>query len=385
MNTIKNLHSLLAISLYTGLVLFNTACESNSTPGNEKPKQTSQPESIIRVTHEQWSAMDFSLAPLRQRTFSEAIYVNGTVGLRPNDREMVNTFFPGGVKSVAVLPGQKVAKGQVLFRLQNPQYVDLQKDYAQASNKMEYLRAEWQRQKVLYEDSISSQRQFLEAKSNFYSMRSRQAALQQKLRLMGLDPARVASGDLTTDILIRAGISGTVTKVNIQKGQFLSSQQTALEIIDNQALHLKFNVFEKDLPKINVGQKIRFAMPGDSIAQHRAEVYLISPSIDEKQRTATVHAHFQKAPENLFPGQYIRATVVSQPHSSPSLPLTAVVKKGQHHYGLLKISAPNDTAYRFRQVVLKVGERNDGFVAIKNAQSLPANPTFLYPAFSLIK
>ena len=48
--------------------------------------------------------------------------------------------------SLKVMPGQAVARGQVIAFIDNPEYIDLQQTYLDASAQTEYLEKEYKRQ-----------------------------------------------------------------------------------------------------------------------------------------------------------------------------------------------------------------------------------------------
>lgn len=80
------------------------------------------------------------------------------------------------------------------------------------------------------------------------------------------------------------------------------------EIIDTEHLHAELIVYEKDVHKLKIGQKVRFTLPNESNKERLAEVYLIGRKIDA-DRSVRVHAHLNDEDAELLPGMYINALV----------------------------------------------------------------------------
>ena len=63
--------------------------------------------------------------------------------------------------------GDKVTKGQALLTLQNTEFLDIQKEYLEVAEQINYLKSEYERQKTLYDEKISSQKNYLKAESDY--------------------------------------------------------------------------------------------------------------------------------------------------------------------------------------------------------------------------
>lgn len=56
-------------------------------------------------------------------------------------------------------------------------------------------------------------------------------------------------------------ISGSITRVEVSNGAYVSPETLIVEIVDNKSVHLELAVFEKDIMRIKKGQKINFNIP----------------------------------------------------------------------------------------------------------------------------
>lgn len=177
-----------------------------------------------------------------------------------------------------------------------------------------------------------------------------------------------------------------VTKVDITRGVFLNPSQIAVTIVDTEHLHLELTIFEKDLPKIDVGQTIQFRIQEDKGNTYMAEVLLVNKTVDPKSRTIGVHGHLsdQKITSKFSPGMYVEADIYSTSINKVSLPEDALVEIDGQSFALVLESASN-SGYTLVKKEIIVGETNNGFIEILNQTDFNDSTQFLIKgAFNLI-
>ena len=241
---------------------------------------------------------------------THSISVRGYVDVPPEQRLSVSPFYGGYVKNILVLPGTKVKKGEVLFTLQNPEFITLQQQYLETAKQLEYLEQDFKRQMELSKDNISSEKTFKKAESDYQVMKAKASGLKEQLKLLGISTSDLENGSIYTVVKVYAQISGTVTEVNIQKGVFVDVKDVAVKLINMDHLHLELEVFEQEALKVKVGQKILFRIPEIDDKEYNGEVHLVVPAIDMKKRTFLVHGHLDDMKKNKFlPGMYVDAKI----------------------------------------------------------------------------
>lgn len=145
-------------------VLFFMSCGGEKFV--EKEIIVTRDNSWIEVSDEQFSAMKMQISPLQEHAFDALVKAAGKVDVPPKDRVKVTSYVAGYVKSMPLLVGDKVSKGQALLTLESPEYIDLQQSYMEIAGQMNYLKSEYERQKTLFEENISSRKKYLEAESD---------------------------------------------------------------------------------------------------------------------------------------------------------------------------------------------------------------------------
>lgn len=373
--------------MFSGFVaaLLLVSCNSNQSEEKDTP---AAPKEVLEmtITKPQFETSGMELGQLEQHEFLQTVEANGMFDVPPENKASVSVYFGGYVKRLSLLPGQKVNRGQVLFVLENPAYLEVQRDFLEEKGRIKYLKSDYERQKSLAGDNVASEKQFLKAESEFKVASAKYESLRKKLQMMGIAPEKISEENLRSNIMVLSPISGYVSKVNANLGSYLDASAVGVEVINPEHLHIEIQIFEKDLPKVKEGQKIVFNLQDDPSKKYQAEVHLVNKTVEPKNRTVGVHAHLLNEDEKaLFnPGMYVETKIQTASEVMPSLPDNAVVNIDNKNYVLLlENSKSDDMLFRKREV--ETGPIKDGYIAIRNAKDLPKDAQILTQgAFNLI-
>jgi len=138
-------------------------------------------------------------------------------------------------------------------------------------------------------------------------------AAKEKLRLWDLLPDQIEdilqNGNVNDHFQIKTPITGTVVARQVEEGAYVKTGQPLLKIVDLSHLWLLLNVYESDISKLHLGQKISFsveAYPGEIFY---GEMIFIAPELDEKTRTVSVRVDVPNANERLKPGMFAKGNL----------------------------------------------------------------------------
>ncbi|MFK7811014.1 MAG: efflux RND transporter periplasmic adaptor subunit [Maribacter sp.] len=352
-----------------------------SSCGEKKNAETSMTETETKddgiiITKAQFSNNRMALGKLEEKSFPVTIQVNGIIDVPPENRAVVSASMGGYIKKTPLLIGDIVKKGQSLVTIENPEFVTIQQDYMEVKQQLTYLKSEYERQKILMAENITSQKSFLKAESEFKTANAQYNGLKKKLTMLNISPTQVENGNISSIATIFAPISGSVTEMNVTKGTYVSPASPILEIIDNNHIHLELSVFEKDIMKIKKGQPIRFRIPEASESTYAAEVHLIGTSIGEN-RTIKVHGHLHEEGKNNFlTGMFVDAKIVTETNNTMALPSEAIVEQDDKFY-VLQTTSTKESGFSFETMEVQVGYSVKGFTEVKNAASFSDSDTFL--------
>lgn len=371
------------------LTLF-ASCSSSNADSQLAVQQDSasnpKAEETYVLTTKQFESSGMELGEIEMFTFHDIVEAIGMLDVPPENRVMVSSYYGGTVKSLRLLPGEAIKKGQWLFTLENPEFVQIQQDFLTAKGQLSYLQADYERQKILVQDNIASQKSFLKAESDYTVTKVTLESLKQQLSLMNINPATLTLNNISTTIHIYSPIEGYVTEVGINTGAFLNPSETAITIVDTDHLHLELNIFEKNLAKVTKGQSIHFTIQEESSQDYEATVHLINRSIDPINRTIGIHGHLldESLSSKLIPGMYVEADIYTTSTSKASLPFEALVEVEGKYYALVLQNTTNE-GYSFVKREVKIGVSNNERIEIVNTENFNPNASFLTRgAFNLI-
>ena len=378
---------LILILLGASLFLASCSFKNESIEMDELNLPTTTDDRFLDLSETQFESSNMMLGKMEMHSFKELIKANGTIDVPPESQAAVSSYFEGTVTQIKLLPGMAVKKGQVLFTLENPDFIQIQQDYLEAKGQLDYLRSDYERQANLVQDNIIPQKTYLKSKTDFTVTEIKVQSLAKKLELMHIDPEKLNLASIRSTIDIFSPINGYVSEVYITLGSYLNPSETAVTIVNTEHLHLELNIFEKDLPKVKVDQPIRFIIQQDDQKSYQAVVHLLKKSVDRETRTIGIHGHLldEKLNHVLSPGMYVEAEIETSSEMRPSLPQEAVVDIDGKYFVLL-FSDISHGDYSFEEKLVKIGATSDGYIEILNTEDFDENNQFLVKgAFNLIK
>jgi cobalt-zinc-cadmium efflux system membrane fusion protein len=318
---------------------------------------------LIAVTATQFKSSGMEIASPTEQDFDVTVKTSGKIDVPPQNRAKVNTFMGGYVKSTTLLVGNKVIKGQALLTLQNTEFLDIQKDYMEVAEQLNFLKSEYDRQKALYDEKITSQKNYLKAESDYRRAKAMHQSLRAKLMLLNINPKNVEKGNLTSTITIFSPITGDIVIMNANVGMFMAPSDVILEIVDTDHLHLELAVFERDILNVKIGQKIHFKVPEATKDVFNAEVHLVGKSIEGNDRTINIHGHLDDAiKQKLLTGMFVEAEIIIDSKKGLSIPSEALVTENNKNFVLLLDNEKN--GYSFKKVSVTIGEKSEKFFEI---------------------
>jgi cobalt-zinc-cadmium efflux system membrane fusion protein len=297
-----------------------------------------------------------------KRKIGVTIYANGTIEVPPQNKTVITAQFGGFVKSLEVLDGMEVQKGTKLLSLEDPALIQLQQDYLEVLGSFEYLKAEYERQKNLFDNEASSGKLYQQAKAAYLSSKAQKNGLEMKLKMAGIDMKKLEDGDLQRTVAIVAPFNGVVTKVNVQVGAYADPKDHLLEIIDLKHSHAEVIVFEKDLKYLKKGQEVKLDL-SDSHGQIGASVFLIGKEIS-KDRTVKVHCHLDQENDRIAPGSYFKASILAGENTEYCVPSEAVLELNGKNVVFIHAKKDNDKTM-FRAVPVRILVSDHSYTAFE--------------------
>ncbi|MBT8310668.1 MAG: efflux RND transporter periplasmic adaptor subunit [Flavobacteriaceae bacterium] len=358
----RTLYTLLSI----GLMVLLSSC------GNSEKDASKTTEAIadnrIKISKAQFEQNNMAFGTIEKKQMPLAVTANGMIDVPPENRAFVNAIMGGYIKTTPLLIGDFVKKGQRLVTLENPDFVSIQQEYMEVKGQLDYLKSEYDRQNTMMDENITSKKNFMNAESNYKTAMAKYNGLHKQLTMLNISPSSVEQGNISSIISIYAPISGSITKVNVSKGSYVSPATAIMEIVDNDHIHIELSVFEKDIMKIKKGQDMTFKIPESSDEVYDGTVYLVGTSI-EANRTIKVHGHPKDEANRFLTGMFVNAEIITGTEEANALPETAIVEMQNEHF-IMILDEENDDTYNFKKVTVDLINTSNGFTFLKESEAL---------------
>ena len=345
---------------YIILVAGVTACSKPSATEN-----TAQPEekvqTVVTLTQTEQQSLDIQTTSVEQRSLSGNIKVNGMLDVPPQNLVSISAPMGGFVKHTELLQGMKIQKGQVIAIMEHTDYIQLQQDYLDSKNQLEFADLEYHRQVELAKENVNAAKTLQQAKSAYGSMKAKTEGLKARLKMININPDDLEKGEIKNTIALYSPIAGYVTQVNVNIGMYVNPIDVMFRIVDTDHVHAEAQVFEKDVNKLKIGQNVRITMANER-QERMAKVYLINKEISP-ERTVRVHCHLSEQDEHddkLMPGMYFSAIIETNAQWVNAVPAEALVTFDEKSY----VFIAKDIAGQYELVPVSKGITEGGYTEI---------------------
>lgn len=352
------------------------ACSSKKQ--EEKVTPTPETANLVTLTAPQLVSAKIETGQVQEKSISTIIKVTGKIDVPPQNMITVSMPLGGFLRSTKLLPGMHIRKGEVIGVMEDQLYIQLQQDYLTTHSKLVYLEAEFTRQKELNQSKATSDKIFQQTQMDFQTQKINLAALSEKLRLININPQHVTESNISKSVNLYSPISGFVSRVNVNIGKYVNPSDILFELVNPDDIHLNLQIFEKDLPKLAIGQKLVAYTNNDPKRKHLCEISIISHDLSA-ERTADVHCHFEDYDKTLFPGTYMNAEIKLKSLQVPALPEESIVAYEGSNYVFVQ-----KTANQFLMTAIETGTNENGFVEIINGGSIAGKAIVTKGAYTLL-
>jgi cobalt-zinc-cadmium efflux system membrane fusion protein len=361
--------------IVTILTIFLFSCGSKKN--NEETSTSTVLENMVVLNDVQKKNLGLTFGHLEKKSISYTLKVNGKIDVPPQNMVSVSAQLGGYLKSTQLLPGMKIKKGEVIASMEDQQYIQLQQDFLTAKAKLSYSENEYNRQKELNQSKASSDKMFQQTEAEYVSQKISVKSLSEKLKLININPDYLNENTLSRTVNIYAPIDGYVSKVNVNIGKYVNPADVLFELVNPTDIHLALTVFEKDVAKLFIGQKLKAYSNSHPELKHNCEIILIGQNLS-LERSVEVHCHFDDYDKTLLPGMYMNAEIDVKTNDAYVLPESAIVNFENKNY----IFTEKGNGYELTETDL--GYSENGFTEILNANKLSNKKIVLNGAYSLL-
>jgi membrane fusion protein, heavy metal efflux system len=364
-----------SILLFSALSTFISCGSKNETPVSV---DSTHIENSVTLSSAQLENAGIVIGKIAQRSISGVLKVNGRVDVPPQNMISVSVPMGGYLKYTKLLPGMHISKGEVIAIMEDQQYIQLQQDYLTAKARLNFTANEYQRQKELNQSKASSDKVFQQTEADYITEKINVKSLAERLELIGINPGKLDENTISKSINLNSPIDGYVSKVNVNIGKFTQPSEVLFELINPSDIHLALTIFEKDLSKLSIGQKLFAYTNSQPDKKHECEIILIGKNLST-ERSTEVHSHFENYDKSLVPGMYMNAEIEIKNNNVYALPEEAIVRFQNNQYIFL---SETETVFTIHEV--KPGGSESGFTEIISGVDLIGKKIVVKGAYNLL-
>ena len=285
-----------------------------------------------------------SVQTIKDTVFNHYLEIQGNVDTKENI--LIQPEMPGTLNALNVKAGQKVAKGQVLGRVDDAgmsqQVASLETQYALAKTTFE-------RQKNLWDQKIGSEIQFLQAQTQMISLSKSVAQAKQGL----------------SKTLIRAPFSGTIDEVFVERGQVVSaSPQGLMRILNLNNMYITTDVPETYIGKLKIGTQVDVFLTSLN-KTYKGRVRQVGNYLNPNNRSFGIEVAVPN-PENLLrPNQVAQLKVIDYAKKNAIVVPTGIIQEdGEKNKYVYIVSDATEKTGIAKKAIVQVGQSSDNVTEI---------------------
>jgi cobalt-zinc-cadmium efflux system membrane fusion protein len=305
--------------------------EQNHDSEQEQHSEHDEPE--LKFSAAELQEFSIKLAQAKPGVISKARELTGEVIVAPERLYHVVPRVSGVVRKVFKHLGDTVKAGDLLAVLSSRDLADAKAKFVAADSLLQLAKLNLQREKKLYKEQITAKRNYHQARQAYAEMSIKRKAAKQRLLALGLTEQAIDSvlkssdKDLTLYEL-RAPADGVIIEKHAVHGEVLETNTRSFTIADLSEIWVNLTVYQKDLSFIHKAQHVqistRFGLSNDEITSS-GTISWISPTLDEKTRSATARVVIDNPDGYWRPGLFVSGQVsVAESQADLVIPLSAL-------------------------------------------------------------
>ncbi|MBX8487871.1 efflux RND transporter periplasmic adaptor subunit [Pseudomonas cichorii] len=262
-------------------------------------------EGALELSEAQIKAAGIELGVAASRQMSTSVSFPGEIRFDEDRTSHVVPRVSGVVEEVKADLGQQVRKGQVLAVIASQQVSEQRSELSAAQRRVELSRLTFQREKKLWEDKISAEQDYQQARQALQEAEIALSNARQKVSAMG------AAGKATGNRYeLVAPFDSVVVEKHLGLGEVVSESSNVFTLSDLSRVWATFGVTPKDLDKVLVGRNVKVSSP-DMNAEVEGQVSYVGNLLGEQSRAATVRVKLANPQGAWRPGLFVSVAVAA--------------------------------------------------------------------------
>ena len=250
-------------------------------------------------------------------TATDELLANGTMTFDANRVAIVAPRTEGRIARVLTDLGQEVKAGQVLALVESPDVGQTRGDLDRARSAVSIAKRNYEREKRLFEEQISPQKEMLDAEVIYRSAEADYRSATSKLQTYG---ATSGSGGTYG---LRSAVSGTVVERNASPGLLVGPSTNVFTVADLRHVWITVDAYETDLGRVHTGAAATVtatALPSEAF---KGRVTYAGGVVDTASRTVKLRVTVENEGRRLRPGMFAQVRIAA-PSGKPRTGMVAL-------------------------------------------------------------
>ena len=298
--------------LSAGIVVGALGCREPVGPSVQNhahDNHSASPESdTVRLSEAQAEFADIEVEEARKQSSHSFLKAMGKLLAAKPRTAIVSHAFSGRVAKLHVAIGDWVKEGQPLITLESHEVGEAKSEFYKAVADLELAKLNLEREEHLMEQEIGIRKNLVAAEAAFKIAQSNAEAAEKTLHVLGFNEEQVKeiaeTHQISPQITLYAPIAGRIVSNEAVLGALVDASTEILRVIDTSVLWADAEVYEKDIVKVRIGQKVDLTVPAYRGKVFQGEVSYIGSLVDEETRTITVRAEVENPDAYLKPGMF---------------------------------------------------------------------------------
>lgn len=282
-------------------------------PGNDAVRNhAGQQPDMVRLTDAQRHAANVSVQAAGPAPIASMLQFPGEIRFNDDRTAHVVPRLAGVAESVPASLGQTVKTGQVLAVIASTQLSEQRSELLAAQQRLALAKAVHAREKTLWEERISAEQDYQQARTALQEAEIAVRNASQKLNAIGAAPSSAGLNRYE----LRAPFDGVIVEKHLTLGEAVKEDASIFTISDLDSVWAEFVISPTDLGKVRVGADVTItSTASDDKAQ--GKVSYVGALLGEQTRTARARVTLKNPAMAWRPGLFVTVAVNAGEVSAP--------------------------------------------------------------------
>ncbi|NUT13397.1 MAG: efflux RND transporter periplasmic adaptor subunit [Cupriavidus sp.] len=291
--------------------------QSDASAPPAQPQAEGKPH-VIALTPAQIEQAGIGMATAAAAALRSSVDLPGEIRFNDDRTAHVVPRVAGVAQAVPANLGQAVRKGEVLALIASTAVAEQRSDLLAAQQREALARATYAREKTLWQEKISAEQDYQQARTALEEARIAVQNARQKLTAIGAAErgGGGGGGGALNQFALRAPFDGIVVEKHLSLGEAVKEDASVFTVSDLSSVWAEFVVSARDLDRVRVGEAVTVRSSA-SATQAEGKVSYVGALLGEQTRTAKARVTLANPGTAWRPGLFVTVSVLGAPVQVP--------------------------------------------------------------------